>query len=80
MLTVGMICTKEGKGTRKVLFALIPVGVLAAIPAAAAELVVPINLVSDQGIGKSIGRVTISEGKQGPVFTPQLTGPAPGVH
>ena len=66
---------------RKVLFAaVLVVGVLAALPAVAADLVVPMSLVSDQGIGKSIGTVTISEGPKGVVFTPKLTDLAPGVH
>ena len=66
---------------RNVLFAaVLVVGVLAALPAVAADLVVPMSLVSDQGIGKSIGTVTISEGPKGLVFTPNLTDLAPGVH
>ena len=66
---------------RKVLFAaVLVVGVLAALPVVAADLVVPMSLVSDQGIGKSIGTVTISEGPKGLVFTPNLTDLAPGVH
>jgi Cu-Zn family superoxide dismutase len=55
-------------------------GVLAALMVYAAEVVVPINLVSDQGIGKGIGMITISEGPGGLVFTPQLTDLTPGVH
>jgi Cu-Zn family superoxide dismutase len=66
---------------RKMLFAtVLVVGVLAALSVVAADLVVPMSLVSDQGIGKSIGTVTISDGKEGLVFTPQLTDLAPGVH
>jgi Cu-Zn family superoxide dismutase len=55
-------------------------GVLVALPAFGAEIVVPMNLVNDQGVGKSIGTVTITEGPGGLVFTPQLTGLTPGVH
>jgi Cu-Zn family superoxide dismutase len=55
-------------------------GVLASLPAFGAELVVPMNLVSDQGVGQSIGTVTITEGPGGLVFTPKLTGLQPGGH
>ncbi len=66
---------------RKVLFAaVLVVGVLAALPVFAADKVVPMNMVNEQGIGKSIGTVTISEGKEGLIFTPRLTDLAPGVH
>jgi Cu-Zn family superoxide dismutase len=66
---------------RKMLFAtVLVVGVLAALSVVAADLVVPMSLVSDQGIGKSIGTVIISEGPTGLVFTPNLTDLAPGVH
>jgi superoxide dismutase, Cu-Zn family len=66
---------------KKVLFAaVLVVGVLVALPVFAADLVVPMNLVSEQGIGKSIGTITISVGKEGLVFTPQLTDLAPGIH
>jgi len=66
---------------RKVLLgAVLIVGVLAAITAFAANLVVPMNLVTDQGVGKAIGTITVSEGPKGLVFTPNLTDLAPGVH
>jgi Cu-Zn family superoxide dismutase len=55
-------------------------GVLVALPVYAAEAVVSMNLVTEQGIAKGIGTVTISEGPAGLVFTPQLTDLAPGVH
>jgi Cu-Zn family superoxide dismutase len=55
-------------------------GLLVAIPVFAAEVAVPMNLVTEQGIGKGIGTVLISEGTAGLVFTPQLTDMAPGVH
>jgi Cu-Zn family superoxide dismutase len=48
--------------------------------ASAADLVVPMNLVDEQGIGKAIGTVTISEGPSGLVFTPALSDLPPGVH
>ena len=56
------------------------VGLLAAFPVFAADAVVTMNLVSEQGVGKSIGTITISEGPTGLVFTPKLTDLAPGVH
>ena len=56
------------------------VGVLMALPVFAADVVVQMNLVDEQGIGKSIGTVTVSEGPQGLVLTPNLTDLAPGVH
>ncbi len=45
-----------------------------------ADLVVPINLVDEKGVGASVGQVTISESKHGVVFTPALKGLVPGVH
>lgn len=45
-----------------------------------ADIVVPMNLVDDKGVGASVGQVTISESKYGVVFTPALTGLTPGVH
>jgi Cu-Zn family superoxide dismutase len=62
------------------LTAAVVVAVLASLPVFAADLVVPMNLVTEQGIGKRIGTVTITEGPAGLVFTPQLTDLAPGVH
>ncbi|MBI5442208.1 MAG: superoxide dismutase family protein [Deltaproteobacteria bacterium] len=55
-------------------------GVLAAFPVFAAEVVVTMNLVNEQGVGKSIGTITISEGPKGLVFNPKLTDLAPGPH
>jgi superoxide dismutase, Cu-Zn family len=66
---------------RRPLFtAAVIVGVLVSLPVFAAEVVVPMNLVTEQGVDKSIGTVTISEGPAGLVFTPQLIDLAPGVH
>jgi superoxide dismutase, Cu-Zn family len=66
---------------KKGLFAaVIVVGTLITLPVFAEDVVVPVNLVNEQGVGKSIGTVTITEGKDGLVFTPQLTDLAPGVH
>jgi Cu-Zn family superoxide dismutase len=55
-------------------------GVLAAVPAFAADVVVKMNLVNEQGLGKDIGTITISEGAKGLIFTPKLTDLTPGLH
>lgn len=46
----------------------------------AADLRVTMNAVTDAGIGASAGTVVVSETKHGLVFTPALTGVAPGLH
>jgi Cu-Zn family superoxide dismutase len=56
------------------------VALLAAFTAFAADVEVTMNLVTDQGIGKSIGTITISEGPKGLIFSPKLTGLTPGLH
>ncbi|MCB5186736.1 superoxide dismutase family protein [Methylobacillus caricis] len=43
-------------------------------------MVVPINLVSDQGVGESAGTIRIVENQYGLVFTASLKGLAPGLH
>ena len=48
--------------------------------AARADIVVPMNLVDENGIGESIGTVTISETQYGLVFTPALVRLLPGMH
>lgn len=45
-----------------------------------ADVVVPMNLVTENGIGAGIGQITVSESKYGLVFTPSLQGLAPGIH
>jgi superoxide dismutase, Cu-Zn family len=62
------------------LFFAVVVVLLAAMPVFAADLVVTVNLVNDQGIGNSIGTIAISEGPKGLLFTPKLTGLTPGLH
>lgn len=63
--------------TRSLMYAV----ALSAMPlAAAADIVVPMNLVDEKGLGKAVGQVTISESRYGLVFTPALTGLAPGLH
>ena len=59
----------------------IHLALISALPsAAAAEIVVPMNLVNENGIGNAVGEVTISESKYGVVLTPALNGLAPGLH
>ncbi len=53
---------------------------MAAGPVSAEELLVTMNLVTEQGVGKSIGTLTITEGSKGVIVTPQLTGLPPGLH
>ena len=48
--------------------------------AAAADLVVKINLVDEKGVGADVGTITISESGYGLVFTPALRGLPPGLH
>lgn len=45
-----------------------------------ADVVVPINAVTDKGIGDPIGQVTVTGSKYGVVFTPSLQGLSPGAH
>lgn len=56
------------------------VAFLAALTAFAADVEVTMNLVNEQGIGKKIGSITISDGPKGLVFTPKLTDLNPGLH
>jgi len=59
---------------------IVAVTLLIVMPAFAADIVVSMNLVNDQGIGKAIGTITISEGPDGLLFTPQLSNLPPGAH
>lgn len=47
---------------------------------AAAETVVPIHKVDQNGLGERIGEVTITESEFGLVFTPSLKGLSAGLH
>jgi Cu-Zn family superoxide dismutase len=47
---------------------------------ALADLTVPMHRVDEQGVGASAGQVTVSESPYGLVFTPALSGLAPGLH
>ncbi|HRH80856.1 MAG TPA: superoxide dismutase [Cu-Zn] SodC [Thiobacillaceae bacterium] len=54
---------------------------LLTLPAAAlADPVVPMNLVDAQGVGASIGSVTLSESPYGLVLTPAIKGLPAGLH
>ncbi|HWJ94005.1 MAG TPA: superoxide dismutase [Cu-Zn] SodC [Telluria sp.] len=48
--------------------------------AATADVKVSMNVLTDSGVGAAAGTVTISETPHGVVFTPSLTGLAPGLH
>lgn len=45
-----------------------------------ADVVIPMNLVTANGLGASVGQVTVSESQYGLVFTPNLKGLTPGTH
>lgn len=47
---------------------------------ALADIVVPMHLVDDRGVGTRIGQVTVVESSYGLVFTPDLHGLPPGLH
>ena len=59
--------------------ALLCTSAIAATPAAPVHTVT-MNAVSATGVGASLGTVSIEETPYGVVFTPSLTGLAPGVH
>jgi Cu-Zn family superoxide dismutase len=66
---------------RSSVFAFVVAGALAlAGLASAEEIVVQMNLISDRGVGKAIGTVTLSDTLQGLRLVPALSGLAPGVH
>lgn len=48
--------------------------------AALADVVVPMHMVDEKGVGASVGQVTVSESRYGLVFTPALQGLSPGIH
>lgn len=55
-------------------------GLFAASTVSAAEVTVTLFEATPQGAGKSVGDIIISETDYGLLFTPNLTGVAPGVH
>jgi Cu-Zn family superoxide dismutase len=48
--------------------------------AALADVIVPLQVVDEKGLGASAGQVSISESKYGLVFTPALKGLTAGIH
>lgn len=46
----------------------------------AEDMVIKVQLVNEQGVGKEIGTVTVSDSKYGLILTPQLSDLAPGLH
>jgi superoxide dismutase, Cu-Zn family len=48
--------------------------------ASAEQIVVRMNLISDQGVGASIGTVTLTDTPQGLKLAPALSGLKPGIH
>ena len=46
----------------------------------AEEIIVKVDLVNDQGVGKEIGTVTANDSKYGLILTPQLSDLTPGLH
>ena len=56
------------------------IGALSIGAAAQADTTVTMNLVDENGVGKEIGKVTITESQYGVVLTPELTGLTPGMH
>jgi Cu-Zn family superoxide dismutase len=61
-------------------YAWLALALLATGAGAQADIVVPMNLVDENGLGEAIGTVTITESAYGLVFTPQLTRLQPGLH
>lgn len=59
---------------------LLVIGALFICAAAQADTGITMNLVDEKGVGKEIGKITISESQFGLVLTPELTGLAPGWH
>jgi Cu-Zn family superoxide dismutase len=47
---------------------------------AQADVIVPINLITENGVDKPIGQINISESKQGLMFSPTLSDLSPGLH
>ena len=64
----------------KIIFGLFAVLLAFAAVAAAGEAVIQMNLVSDQGVGKTIGSVSLMDTPGGLKLTPALDGLQPGIH
>jgi superoxide dismutase, Cu-Zn family len=61
-------------------FAALMTGAVAKDATAAKSLKVTINLIDANGVGKSVGTVTVTEGKDGVTLVPNLKGLPPGEH
>jgi len=59
---------------------LLLMGALSGCAAAQAGTGVTMNLVDENGVGKGIGQITISESQYGLVLSPALTDLTPGIH
>lgn len=55
-------------------------GILAVVPAFAAEIVVKMNRITDQGIAGDTGQVTLTDTRYGLLIQPVLSGLEPGIH
>lgn len=44
------------------------------------DVIIKVQLVDEQGVGKEIGTITASDSKYGLILTPQLSGLPPGLH
>ncbi len=64
---------------KKILFALFIVVFFAGY-SLADEMVIPVHLVTEQGIGKNIGTVTAADSQYGLLLIPQLSDLSPGIH
>ena len=53
---------------------------LAAGPALAAEITIPINAIDANGVGAAIGTLKVKDSKQGLMVSPKLVGLVPGPH
>ena len=59
---------------------LIALGCLTLPCLAGADVTVKMNLVDDKGVGKAVGEIVAAQTAYGVVFTPALSGLAPGLH
>lgn len=65
---------------RKIAIAVAGLFVCVAAQAADKSVVVPMTAVTADGVGASVGQVTVTESAGGLVFTPDLKGLPPGTH
>lgn len=61
-------------------YTLVAAAMLLMAGSAWADITVPMNMVDEKGIGGTVGEVVVSESPYGLVFTPALSGVAPGLH